>query len=207
MDEVKFKRAMSISASRILNISRCVIDDDITQDEFFKIVFILASLEEAKWNEEELRNKAKSYVESLSGIAKKELEAAIEECQDMYLHYWDLIDKQNKYKNKGKGKGKENAGEPAKVEPVQEKKKTNGDVDSDFWWDAFNGGLMIKPTAMNEVIAAGISESEFANYLEENRNTFDMPFNPYNIDDVIDMYMENEKRMKRQYPAAPSRGR
>jgi len=202
MDEVKFKRAMSISASRILNISRCVIDDDITQDEFFKIMFILASLEEAKWDEEELRNKAKSYVESLSKTARKELEAAIEECKDMYVHYWDLIDKQNKRRN-----FKKSAGTGKTEIPVQEKKKPNDNVDSDFWWDAFSGELMILPNAINEVIAAGISESEIAKYLEENRNTFDLPFNPYSIDDVIDMYMENEKQMKRQYPAAPSRGR
>lgn len=202
MDEVKFKRAMSISASRILNISRCVIDDDITHDEFFKIMFILASLEEAKWDEEELRNKAKSYIESLSGTARKELEAAIEECKDMYVHYWDLIDKQNKKRN-----FKKSAGTGKTETPVQEKKKPNGDVNSDFWWDAFSGELMMIPNAMNEVIAAGISESEITKYLEENRNTFDLPFNPYSIDDVIDMYIENEKQMKRQYPAAPPRGK
>lgn len=207
MDEVKFKRVMSISASRILNIARFTEDGDITQDDFFKIMFILASLEEAQWNKEKLKIKAKSYLESLSGTAKEEIEKAILECQDMYINYWDLIEKQNKSRNKYKNKGKENASAGKTETPVQEKKKPNDNVDSDFWWDAFSGELVMIPNAMNEVIAAGISESEIAKYLEENRNTFDLPFNPYSIDDVIDMYMENEKQMKRQYPAAPPRGK
>lgn len=207
MDEVKFKRVMSISASRILNIARFTEDGDITQDEFFKIMFILASLEEAQWNKDKLKIKAKSYLESLSGTAEEEIEKAILECQDMYINYWDLIEKQNKNRNKNKNKGKENAGVPAKVEPVQEKKKLNGDVDSDFWWDAFSGELMMNPDAANEVVSAGFKIEDVAGYLEANRNTFDLPFNPYSIEDVIEMYKEHQKQMKRQYPAAPSRGK
>lgn len=209
MDEVKFKRVMSISASRILNIARFTEDGDITQDDFFKIMFILASLEEAQWNKEKLKIKAKSYLESLSGTAEEEIEKAILECQDMYINYWDLIEKQNKYrgKGKGKGKGKEDDGTPAKVEPVPEKKKPNGDVDSDFWWDAFSGDIAIKQDAANEVVSAGLKVEDVAGYLEANRNTFDLPFNPYSIEDVIEMYKEHQKKMKRQYPAAPSRGK
>ena len=35
----------------------------------------------------------------------KEIEKAILECQDMYINYWDLIEKQNKKKNRGIGLG------------------------------------------------------------------------------------------------------
>lgn len=197
MDEVKFKRAMSISASRILNISRCVIDDDITHDEFFKIMFILASLEEAKWDEEELRNKAKSYIESLSRTAKKELEAAIEECQDMYLHYWDLIDKQNKKRN-----FKKNAGAGKTIVPVQEKKERKESSDMDFWIDGDN--VMMLPRAKDIVENLGYDLHAICNYIQENESTLVLPFAPYSIEEILDMY---DEKIRRQYPAAPSRGK
>ena len=196
MDEVKFKRAMSISASRILNIARLVEDCDITQDEFFKIMFVLSSLEEAKWNKDDLRRKANAYLESLSGIAKSELENAIEECQGMYINYWDLIDKQNKYKNKNKNKGKENAGTPTKVEPVQEKKKNKVDSDVDFWIEGYE--VAFTPRALELIGNLGYDIYEIANYIQENEKILVLPFDPYSIEEIIDMY---DDHVKRQYGA------
>ena len=196
MDEVKFKRGMSISASRILNIARLVEDCDITQDEFFKIMFVLSSLEEAKWNKDDLRRKANAYLESLSGIAKSELENAIEECQGMYINYWDLIDKQNKYKNKNKNKGKENAGTPTKVEPVQEKKKNKVDSDVDFWIEGYE--VAFTPRALELIGNLGYDIYEIANYIQENEKILVLPFDPYSIEEIIDMY---DDHVKRQYGA------
>ena len=196
MDEVKFKRAMSISASRILNIARLVEDCDITQDEFFKIMFVLSSLEEAKWNKDDLRRKANAYLESLSGIAKSELENAIEECQGMYINYWDLIDKQNKYKNKNKNKGKENAGVPTKVEPVQEKKKNKVDSDVDFWIEGYD--VAYTPRALELVESLGYDVYEISRYIQDNEKILVLPFDPYSIEEIIDMY---DDHVKRQYGA------
>lgn len=196
MDEVKFKRAMSISASRILNIARLVEDCDITHDEFFKIMFVLSSLEEAKWNKDDLRRKANAYLESLSGIAKSELENAIEECQGMYINYWDLIDKQNKYKNKNKNKGKENAGAPAKVEPVQEKKKNKVDSDVDFWIEGYD--VAYTPRALKLIENLGYDVYEISTYIQDNEKILVLPFDPYSIEEIIDMY---DDHVKRQYGA------
>ena len=206
MDDTKFKRAMSVSASRILNISRCVIDDDITYDDFFKIMFILASLEEAKWDEEELRNKAKSFLESLSGTAKKELETAIEECQNMYLHYWDLIDKQNKKrnfkKNTGNGTTTSTPETNKTVTPVPTKKEEPKDDDEDFWMDG--DCVAITPTAAQKIRKAGLKVEDVAGFIQANERILILPFDPCPIEEVIGMY---EEQMKRQYPAAPGRGK
>lgn len=197
MDEVKFKRVMSISASRILNIARFTEDGDITQDEFFKIMFILASLEEAQWNKDKLKIKAKSYLESLSGTASEEIEKAILECQDMYINYWDLIDKQNKKRN-----FKKNAGAGKTIVPVQEKKERKESSDMDFWIDGDN--VMMLPRAKDIVENLGYDLHEVCSYIQENESTLVLPFAPYSIEEILDMY---DEQMKRQYPAAPSRGK
>lgn len=199
------KTSMSITSSRIINMARDAFDEEMTFEEFTNIMFVLGSYEECGWNEEALGNKAKKLQSTLSPYAKNQLDLAIREGMKMYLNYGTMVDKFN-IKNKGKGKKKDDT--PSKDTPVPTKKEKPKETnDSDFWWDAFSGELMMNPDAANEVVSAGFKIEDVAGYLEANRNTFDLPFNPYSIEDVIEMYKEHQKQMKRQYPAAPSRGK
>ena len=203
--EIKFKRVMSISAATVLNLTRDVMDDELTQEEFYKIMFILASYEEAGWTEENLKKKAKAFINDLSSYAQSQLDNAIDEGSQMYLRYWDLIDKQNRSRN-GKGKGKttgtaENT--PTPTEPIQSKKETSMIAeDAEFWVE--DDDVKMTPKAYEAIKKSKYNVDQIGGYILANEKTLVLPFDPYTMEEVIEMF---DADFKKQYPAAPSRGK
>lgn len=55
--------------------------------------------------------------------------------------------------------------------PPEEKKNAQ-----DFWWDKVDGMLRIEPSAVDEIFAAGLTVEEVAQFLENKKERFNLPF-------------------------------